>query len=186
MVRVKIVRRAGQFLTARRGFLALLTAAFCAFAITQTIGGAAAQGMKQIQLSEKQVLSFIAAQPDMKAMNDKLQKAGDKPDPKLQAELEAIAKKHGFANSAEYDDVANNISLVMSGIDPQSKKFGDPKQAIQREIAEVKNDKKMKAAEKKQILDELNEALKTAEPVKFPENIALVTKHFDKIDAAMK
>jgi hypothetical protein len=42
------------------------------------------------------------------------------PDPKTQAELEAIAKKHGFKGFAEYDDVAANILLVMGGIDPQT------------------------------------------------------------------
>ena len=40
--------------------------------------------------------SFIAAQSDLAAIASKIQSAGDKPDPALQAELEGIAKKHGF------------------------------------------------------------------------------------------
>ena len=110
---------------------------------------------------------------------------GDKPDPKIQAELEAAAKKYGFANFAEYDDVAANISLILGGIDAKTKKFTEPREAILKEIEEVKKDKSIPAKEKKQMLDELNEALKSAEPIKFRDNIALVTKHFDKLDALL-
>ena len=85
----------------------------------------------------------------------------------MQAELESIAKKHGFADFNEYDDVAANISMVMAGIDPQTKAFTEPKVAIQKEIDEVKADKSIPEKEKKQMLDELAEALKigAADPV---------------------
>jgi hypothetical protein len=43
----------------------------------------------------------------------------------------------------------------------------------------------MPAADKKQALEELNDALKSVEPVKFPGNIDLVVKYYDKIVAAM-
>jgi hypothetical protein len=36
------------------------------------------------------------------------------------------------------------------------------------------------------MLDELNEALKSAQPIQFPNNIELVRKHYDKIDEALK
>jgi hypothetical protein len=35
------------------------------------------------------------------------------------------------------------------------------------------------------MLEELNEALKSAQPIQFPSNIELVKKHYDKIDAAL-
>ena len=35
------------------------------------------------------------------------------------------------------------------------------------------------------LLEELNEALKSAQPIQFPGNIELVKKHYDKIDAAL-
>ena len=110
----------------------------------------------------------------------------DKPDPKIQAELEGIAKKHGFASFAEYDDVAATISMMMAGIDPQTKAFTEPKVAIQKEIEEVKNDKTIPENEKKQMLEELNEALKSAQPIQYPSNIELVKKYFDKIDAVLQ
>jgi hypothetical protein len=145
-----------------------------------------AQQIKQIKLTEKQVLGFIAAQKDMAPILEKIQGAtSDDPDPKLQAQLEAVAKKHGFKDMAEYDAVAANISMVMAGIDPQTKQFTDPQVAIKKEIADVTADKSMSEQEKKQVLDELNEALKSAEPIQFPSNIELVKKYYDQIDAGL-
>lgn len=171
----------------RRGVLAILVAAVAVLALVQTTGGASAQAIKQIPLTEKQVEGFIAAHKDMAAVSEKMQgTTPDKPDPKIQAELEAVAKKHGFASFAEYDDVAANVSLIMAGIDPQTKKFSEPREVILKEIAQVKADKSIPAKEKKQMLEELNEALKTAEPIKFRDNIALVTKYADKLDAVLQ
>ncbi len=156
-------------------------------ALALTTGGAAAQAIKQIPLSEKQVEGFIAAQKDMAAVTEKMQgSTADKPDPKIQAELETAAKKHGFASFAEYDDVAANISIILAGIDPQTKKFSEPREAILKEIEEVKKDKSIPAKQKKPMLDELNAALKSAEPIKFRDNIALVTKYADKLDAVLQ
>ena len=186
MSRVRTAGSAGQVVPARRGFLAILVAAVAALALMQTAGGAMAQAIKQIPLTEKHVLGFIDAQKDMAAVTEKMQgNTSDKPDPKIQAELEAVAKKYGFTSFAEYDDVAANISIIMAGIDPETKKFTEPREAILKEIEEVKNDKSIPAKEKKQMLEELNEALKTAEPIKFRDNIALVTKHYDKIEAVL-
>ena len=138
--------------------LRLMIAAIVAVALTHLIGVAAAQNaVKQIKLTDQQIEGFINAQKDMSAVAEKMQSNSDKPDPKVQAELESIAKKHGFASFEEYDDVAANISMVMAGIDPQSKAFTEPKVAIQKEIEEVKNDKSIPEKEKKQMLDELGE-----------------------------
>jgi hypothetical protein len=167
--------------------LRLMFAALVAVAITHFSGVAAAQNaVKQIKLSDKQIEGFVAAQKDMSAVTEKMQSNADKPDPKIQAELEGIAKKHGFASFEEYDDVAANISMVMAGIDPQSKAFTEPKVAIQKEIEEVKNDKSIPEKEKKQMLDELGEALKSAQPIANPDNIELVKKYYDKIDAVLQ
>jgi hypothetical protein len=43
----------------------------------------------------------------------------DKPDPKMEAQAAAVAKRNSFASLAEYDDASMNISMIMSGIDPQ-------------------------------------------------------------------
>jgi hypothetical protein len=165
----------------------LIIAAFAAFALTHFVGAAMAQQIKQIKLTEKQIEGFIAAQKDMSAIAEKIQgSTSDKPDPKIQAELEAIAKKFSFKDFAEYDDVAANISMVMAGIDPQTKAFTDPQVAIKKEIEEVQADKSIPEKEKKQMLEELNEALKTAAPIQNPANIELVKKYYDKIEAVLQ
>ena len=141
----------------------------------------AQDALQQIQLTEKQVQNYIAAQKDLAALSEKM---GDKqPDAKAQADMDAAIKKNGFASGDEFSMVADNISLVMSGIDPDTKNFSDPKAAIQKEIAEVNADKEMSPDEKKQALGELNEALKSAEPVKYPGNIELVKKYYKDLDA---
>jgi hypothetical protein len=164
-----------------------VVAVLAVVALAQFGGVALAQSVKQIKLNEKQIEGFIAAQKDMAAVTEQMQGGnGDKPDPKVQAELENVAKKHGFASFAEYDEVAANISMVMAGIDPQTKAFTDPKVAIQKEIDEVTADTSIPEKEKKQMLDELNEALKTAQPIQNPGNIELVKKYYEKIDAVLQ
>jgi hypothetical protein len=45
------------------------------------------------------------------------------PDPKVTAQLESAAKKNGCASYDEYTDVVDNISLVLAGFDPTTKKY---------------------------------------------------------------
>lgn len=162
-------------------------ALFAMAALAFVAGPAAAQGnppeLKQIKLSEQQVQSFIAAQSDISAVTSKIK--GDKPDPKLVTELEAAAKKHGFANLQELDEVAGNIGLVMSGFDPKTKEFSQPPEALKKEIAAVTADKSIPEKEKKEILNELNAATKFTKPVRFPENVELIRKYYDRIEASM-
>jgi hypothetical protein len=145
-----------------------------------------AQDIKQIKLNEKQVQGFIDSQKDLAAIASKLQAAGDKPDPNLQKELEDIAKKHGFASFAELDDVAANVSIVMAGLDPQSGNYVDPLEALKKELEEVKADNSIPEADKKQLVEELNEAIKTTPPLEHKENIDVVKKHREAIEKAMQ
>ena len=177
--------RTGYVVSTRQGFLGLWFLALLALALFGR-GAATAQEMKQIKLTDKQVQGLIAAYKDMGALAAKIPQDTDKIDPKLQAQFEATAKKYGFASYAEYDDVFNNVSLVMSGIDPQTKSFTEPPEALKRQIAEVQSDRKMSKEEKKQALEDMNEALKDAKPVEFKENVALVTKYLDKLGAIMQ
>ena len=73
----------------------------------------------------------------------------------------------------------------MAGIDPKTKAFTEPAISIKKEIADVTADKTIPDQVKKQMLEELNEALKSAEAIKFPSNIELVKKYYEKIDAAL-
>jgi hypothetical protein len=145
-----------------------------------------AQEPKQIKLTEKHVEAFIAAQQDMSAVVQKIQAGATvKTDSSYDAELEAVTKKHGFNSFAEYEDVAATISIVMASIDPQNKSFMDPQTAIKKEIDDLRTDKTMSEDDKKQLMQELQEALKAAQPIQFPSNIDLVRKYYDRIDAAL-
>lgn len=161
----------------------LFRAAVIALFALAVASPAAAQEIKQIKLTEKQLQSYIAAQPDLATITAKIK--SDKPDPKIVAEVEAAAKKHGFASLDELDTVSANITIVFSGIDPKTKAFSQPPEAIKQEIAAINADKSIPAVEKKQALDELNAALKSAKPIQFPENVELVKKYYDKIEATL-
>src|SRR5215467_2607649 len=171
--------------------LGVTIAALMAAALVHVSGAAMAQGaghsdVRQIELTEKQVQGVIAAQKDVSAILEKIQ--GPPPDelpPKVLAELDAAAKKHGFKDFNDYDEVLGNITMVMTGIDPKTKAFTEPAAAIKQEIADVTANNTIPAAEKKQMLEELNEALKAAQPIQFPGNIDLVKKYYDRIDAAL-
>ena len=74
----------------------------------------------QIKLTEKNVEDFIAAQRQVSTILEKMHVAvfSDATKSKHEAELDAVIRKHGFKNFAEYDLVSANISLVMATIDP--------------------------------------------------------------------
>ena len=172
----------------RFGTLAALAAAVAVgLASLVSVSPAGAQdAFNQILLSEKHVQGFISAQPDItKFIEANPAKEGAAPTDKQQAELDAIAKKHGFNDYTEYDDVAYNISVILSGIDPDSGKYSDPIELIKKEIADITADKQIAAAEKKQMLDELNDALKNTPPVKFPANVGVVSKHRAALEKAL-
>jgi hypothetical protein len=141
--------------------------------------------LKQMALTDKQVQSVLTAQKDMDAITEKLPD-NTKPDPKITAQLEAVAKKNGFASYDEYNDVIDNISLVLGGFDPATKKFVGSEAVIKAQIAQVQADKKMSAKDKKEALDDLNEALKTPAPaIENKGNIDLVAKYYDKLAEAL-
>jgi hypothetical protein len=169
-------------------FSMALTAALTLSALSQNVVAQEAtspdENLKQIALTDTQIESFIAAQKEMVPIVAKAPEA-DKPDPRVMEQLEAVAKKYKFANYAEYDDVDENIGLVMSGIDPDTKKYVGPDAVIKKDIALIDSEN-LAANDKKRQLEELQSKLKSLpEPVKFPANIDLVVKNYDKIDAAM-
>jgi hypothetical protein len=142
---------------------------------------------EQMPLTEKQVENLLAAQKEMAAATAKQpEQQSDKPDAKSQAELDGIAKKHGFADYAEYDKVAANIGLVMVGFDPQTKTYVGAEAAIKKQIASLEADKEVPPLDKKKALEALQESAKTATPVKYPDNIKIVGKYYDKLSAAMQ
>jgi hypothetical protein len=177
---------------ATRRFIAVfsmaLTAALTLGALSQNVVAQETtspdESLKQIALTDAQIESFIAAQKEMAPIIAKAPQ-GDQPDPKIMEQLEAVAKKYSFANYAEFDDVDENIGLIMSGIDPDTKKYVGPDAVIKKEIASIDTEN-LAPNDKKGQLDELQSELKSPpDPVQFPANIDLVVKNYDKLNAVM-
>jgi hypothetical protein len=160
-----------------RNFTAVLIASLIVFGAKVR-----AQEIKQIQLSDKQVESFIAAQKDFAPLASKLLEGGEQPSETLLAELEAVAKKHGFASFAEYEDVGANISIVLEGLDRKSGEYVDPVEKMKKELEDIKADTSIPEEDKKLAIEDLNLEIAAAQPLKFKENVEVVKKHRDAIE----
>ncbi|MBP1096437.1 MULTISPECIES: hypothetical protein [Bradyrhizobium] len=146
---------------------------------------AQAPSLKQVALTDKQLDGVLAAQKDMDAITEKLPE-NTAPDQKVIAQLDGVAKKNGFAGYDDYNNVVDNISLVLGGFDPATKKYVGTEAVIKAQIAQIQADKKMPAKDKKEAIGELNEALKTPAPaIENKGNIELVGKYYDKLVAAL-
>lgn len=164
----------------------------CAFAMTALTASGSAQEaasvpeFNQLQLTEQHLTAFIAAQGDLAAISKRIEAAGDKEDPKLDADLEALAKKHGFESFEKLEDVASNIMFVLDVTDPKSGEFRDPKDDIKAEIAEVMADKTISAEEKSKRKAQLEEDMASMPTLKFKENIAIVHKYRQDLEKSMQ
>lgn len=140
--------------------------------------------VKQIALTERQIEGVLSAAKDMDSLAEKLPESG-KPDPKLLAQFEDVARKNGFASYDEYNVVVDNIGVVLGGFDPATKKYVGPEAVIKAQIARIEADKKMSAKDRKEALTELNDALKSPPPIENKGNIDLVAKYYDKLVEAL-
>jgi hypothetical protein len=141
--------------------------------------------VKQIALTDKQIEGVLAASKDMDAATAKLPENAA-PDAKAMAQLDAVAKKNGFASFDDYNNVTDNIGMVMSGIDSTSKKYVGNEAVLKAQIAQIQADKKMSPKDKKEALADLNDALKNPAPaIQNKGNIDLVVKYYDKLATSM-
>jgi hypothetical protein len=137
--------------------------------------------LKQVALTEKQVEGVLTAAKEMDPITEKVPENA-KPDPKIDAQLDAVAKKNGFASYDEYNAVIDNISLVLAGFDPATKKYVGAEAVIKAQIAQIQADKKMPPKDKKEALADLNGALKSPGPaIENKGNIDIVGKYYDKL-----
>jgi hypothetical protein len=141
--------------------------------------------LKQMALTEAQVTGVLSAAKEMDPITEKLPENG-KPDAKIMAQLDGVAKKNGFASYDDYNNVVDNISIVLAGFDPATKKYVGTEAVIKAQIAQVQADKKMPAKDKKEALADLNDALKSPGPaIENKGNIDLVGKYYDKLAEAL-
>jgi hypothetical protein len=139
---------------------------------------------KQIKLTETQIEGFIAAHKDMADAFDKL--PDDMPDAEADAKLAPVARKFGFKDNKEYQDVVTNIAMVMFGIDPETKAFTDPPTLTKKLLESAKIDKKLSDADRKMVVEDLTNQLKMVQPIVHRSNIELVKKYYDKIEPLLK
>jgi hypothetical protein len=138
--------------------------------------------VKQIALTESQIKGVLAAKDDMRNITDNAPEDIDRLRPETIAKLDVIAKRYGLASYSEYLIVNDNIGLVIGGTDPVTRKYMGKEAAIRLQMARVKNDKKMSAADKKEELQELSDGRQLPlAPVENKGNIALVLKYYNKI-----
>ncbi len=145
---------------------------------------------KEVALTDKQVEGVIDSQKEMDAVAAKIpQPKGNeppKPDPAIKAQFDDVAKKHGFADYADYNGAVETISVVLGGFDPKTKTYVGPEAMMKQQIAAVQADKKMPAKDKKAALDEMNAMLKSPPPTVQKSNIDLVGKYYDKLAALLQ
>ena len=74
----------------------------------------------------------------------------------------------------------------LGGFDPATRKYVGSEAVIKAQIAQVQADKKIPAKDKKEVLADLNAALKSPAPaVENKGNIDLVAKYYDKLADAL-
>ena len=143
--------------------------------------------LQQIALTDKQVQGLLDSQHEMDAITAKLPDDPSKPpDAKTMAQLDAVAKKYGFASYAEYGNVAANVDMLLDGFDPKTKKFVGIEASLKQQIALIQADTKMPAKDKKEALDELDDSLRNMPKIQFPANVDLVAKYYDKLNDALR
>ena len=160
--------------------VSLTALAAAAFVYAATLASAQAP-MKQIELTEKQIEGFIAAHKEMTETLDKIS-----PEKAADAHLDAVARKFGFKDRKEYDEVDASIGMVAYAIDPKTRVFTDPPILARKELEDAKADKSLSEEERKKAVEFLTEQLKLVEPIMHPSNIDLVKKYFDKIEPLLQ
>lgn len=171
-----------------RNFISYLTPMVLALGLAIGVAHAGAGGekepppFKQFELTDKMVTSFIAAQKDLTPLVSQLMDAGENLDPALTKQLEDIAKKNGFANFAEFEDVGANITIVLDGLDRETGTFVDPIERMKKELEEIKADDSIPDADKKLAIQDLTEEIAASEPLKHSANVEVVKRHVDAIE----
>jgi hypothetical protein len=165
----------------------------------ETLTTTAQETLTPFVLTEKQMEGYVAALPEMALAKRTMPRTTEAGEIEFWTAVLAIAKKHGFVEYDQFALVSATVAHVMSGFDPQTKVFAEPKVELEENISyiaqlidELKAGLMSDPSETsptdlarllplRQFLDEMKEAHKRMEATTPPENVELVRKHFDKI-----
>jgi hypothetical protein len=139
--------------------------------------------LQQAPLTADQIQHYIDAMPDMQAAAGDLPADAAEPDAATMEKLGEIARKHGFKDFDDYNTVAGNISLVLDGVDPETKTYVGAKALIEKSIAQVNADKQISETDKNAALADLQMQVKSEPTIKYQGNVDLVLKNYDKLTA---
>jgi hypothetical protein len=179
--------RSGEWLVRLNRAIGAVTIGFLLFADTREPWNATpAQSSEafsaQVELTEAEIREYIAAQRDLKGIIFRLpDERADLPDVESPAQMQSILKRHGFRSLDEYTAIANNIALVVEGLDPVTKTYIGAAAVLKRQLADIDADPSIAPVERAAASAELDSALKAVAPVKYPGNIDLVVRNLDAI-----
>lgn len=156
-------------------------------ALAQKAGANEQAPPKQVALTQKQIDGLIASQKEVRDIESKMPQDAKGPDPKIDAKIEAVVKKHGFSGMDEYSSVSYSVGVVLAGMDPESGEYIGAQAAIKKQMAEVEADKKMPPKEKKEALGELKASMESASDEKpMAGNAEIVKKNAEKLSEGMQ
>jgi hypothetical protein len=154
-------------------------------------------------LSKQEMAGLIAAAPQMLLLKAGMPTETDAEVAELEALLETVARNHGFTNIDHFNEVTEFVSIVMTGIDPKTKAFTEPKVVLERQIGSVTQivndtEKAMrlmsgseatttaaKLKSMRELLHQLQDAYRGTPARINPTSVALVKEYFDRIVVAM-
>jgi len=148
----------------------------------RALAQSADSSISQMQLTEAQVQAYVAAQRDLKGVIFRLPEVrADLPDVKSPAQVESILNRHGFKNLDEYNGIANNITLVLEGVDPATKSYIGAAALLRRQLDDIESDSSISPRDRAIASAELKAAMRVVAPVRYPSNIDLVVRNLDAI-----
>ncbi|MEZ5924007.1 MAG: hypothetical protein R3D57_06435 [Hyphomicrobiaceae bacterium] len=132
----------------------------------------------EIALSEETLKAVIAATKEMQALDPN--KDGDggseaaEQTTEVDGELDAIAKKHGFADGEAYSQAFESAVQAFAVVDWTSEQR---KQEAAAEIEAIKADPDMSEEAKQGEISQIEQDLAAPPPTALPENVELVKAH---------
>jgi hypothetical protein len=138
----------------------------------------------EIKLTESTLKAVIAATQEMQALDpgeaDANQESAESTE--LDAQFDAIAKKHGFADGQAYGQAYESAVQAFAVVDWTSE---ERKKAAADEIAAINADSTLSAEAKKEAVTQVEQDLAAPPPTALPENVELVKAHESEMRALM-